>query len=1178
MRQNTDRYGLQEGSGSYDMLPGYTPAMAAASDSYGCDICSQNGQIYDSYEICMAGGQALAKTTPSPMEPGFTAAAAARDAVGIASAGAGVPLSVSAVRYPVLQLPDESPEEQAVASAARCPRRPQPGCPLAIGDSRLRLKFRNLLVQGRFQMGTPDCPLQSGISVTVPTGDESFGIDALQGSTYDVHGYTQGLSWTRIAATVISGSQTIELQEPVQWKPGQDIVLLTTTWKDELHNQNEVLRIAGISADGRQISTRQVIQFMHYGGEYQAEVALLSRNILFTTDEPDSSSVIGPHTTLHTADGRISGAAFQKWGAQNIAGQYPIHFHLVGETSSALVKDNVIYNSNWRCVTIHGTNAVYVYGNVGFDIHGHCFYLEDGVEERNVLERNLAAYVHAIRPDSGVGKFNPESQGNDVWQGVNLFDPTDFAAAGFYALNKYNTWLNNAASGGFAGFTFPRAPRAIKDFKGIKKPDGYPFNPSRRPFVLFKGNSAHSSAWATAFTSCVYFGGLVVHTTDASDGNEKLYYTNGRTTLLPGVMKPLCPDPNWPANDAANAYSDCPPPAWHDVRNDNGTAAYLQLEDVTTALCGAGVIVWGSRFHLNGLKAYDVNRGLFSTGQGFFRNSYIKINTSNSAYGWSGWPYTSLDDYRNSFPIKGYDFYDQFVAQILDNVTFDNYKSLQFPGATELGWSRDTPHALRAVAFSDAYKPDGSMFVTRNIRCINCDVGNSASPAYQGAFFKVDPSPAGASVFFNVLDWDGSIVRHVQPSRPPGPYLITGQSSWWARNSDSWQEPAFKGVWIHPVPSGTPGPEVATARIDMRVVAVDNIKDVYTSTYELPKGTPDRPLIGYVSQFGDIAKQVRLTFNEGTVGLTGSIFTVKKIIAHAPCLSVDMLPVASRHDLLAGAGNTYWVDANSCLHLKITDVYYEMSGAYKKPLRWDDMQLPNAVIRHGAWYDIIASGPPMSSSECSKYWCPLPGDPSSRLPSPVSNAPPGCVDEAPEGISCADVKCGNYPRGPICTTLSFAAAGYCKRSCGRCYNATLLVVTSMTVVDQRGRNQCRAKVVVREGATRAPLGKDIFITGTWAKAPDPSATDGWPYTATGSTRSSSAATFTAPYTLSKRVATSCSFTVTKVDMARWAPPAKVAGISVVDWTRYSSAVVGWNRSRAGATRCWDSRGVLLKSC
>lgn len=53
-------------------------------------------------------------------------------------------------------------------------------------------------------------------------------------------------------------------------------------------------------------------------------------------------------------------------------------------------------SSNWRCVTIHGTNGVTLQGNVGFNVHGHCFYLEDGVEERNVLDTNLAVFVHPI--------------------------------------------------------------------------------------------------------------------------------------------------------------------------------------------------------------------------------------------------------------------------------------------------------------------------------------------------------------------------------------------------------------------------------------------------------------------------------------------------------------------------------------------------------------------------------------------------------------------------------------------------------------------------------------------------------------------------------------------------------------------------------------------------------------
>jgi hypothetical protein len=65
-------------------------------------------------------------------------------------------------------------------------------------------------------------------------------------------------------------------------------------------------------------------------------------------------------------------------------------------------------SSNWRCITIHGTNAVTLQGNVGFNVHGHCYYLEDGVEERNIIDRNLAAYVHPIQTAGSGG-------GQQVW-------------------------------------------------------------------------------------------------------------------------------------------------------------------------------------------------------------------------------------------------------------------------------------------------------------------------------------------------------------------------------------------------------------------------------------------------------------------------------------------------------------------------------------------------------------------------------------------------------------------------------------------------------------------------------------------------------------------------------------------------------------------------------------------
>ena len=38
--------------------------------------------------------------------------------------------------------------------------------------------------------------------------------------------------------------------------------------------------------------------------------------------------------------------------------------------------------SFFRCLTVHGTGGLLVESNVGFDVTGHCFYLEVGASAR----------------------------------------------------------------------------------------------------------------------------------------------------------------------------------------------------------------------------------------------------------------------------------------------------------------------------------------------------------------------------------------------------------------------------------------------------------------------------------------------------------------------------------------------------------------------------------------------------------------------------------------------------------------------------------------------------------------------------------------------------------------------------------------------------------------------------
>ncbi len=62
---------------------------------------------------------------------------------------------------------------------------------------------------------------------------------------------------------------------------------------------------------------------------------------------------------------------------------------------TAYLTDCSVHRSYQRVVSVHASNDVLVNNNVGYDIRGHAFFVEDGVEERSVFEGNLAVSVLA---------------------------------------------------------------------------------------------------------------------------------------------------------------------------------------------------------------------------------------------------------------------------------------------------------------------------------------------------------------------------------------------------------------------------------------------------------------------------------------------------------------------------------------------------------------------------------------------------------------------------------------------------------------------------------------------------------------------------------------------------------------------------------------------------------------
>ena len=215
----------------------------------------------------------------------------------------------------------------------------------------------------------------------------------------------------------------------------------------------------------------------HRGGDYSAEVANLSRNVVIESADPDG---VRGHTMYHRhSTGSISYAEFRHLGKEGVLGRYPVHFHLTGDTmrGSAIIGAS-IWDSKNRWIAIHGARYLVVRDCIGFQSVGHGFFLEDGTEVFNVLDHNLA--IQAL-----VGRPLPEQ----------IF-PSDLNdGAGFWWANSLNAFTRNVAvECDQHGYRFEAEKTDTFDtVLSVPQPDGTLKEIDIRtiPFVRFDDNEVH---------------------------------------------------------------------------------------------------------------------------------------------------------------------------------------------------------------------------------------------------------------------------------------------------------------------------------------------------------------------------------------------------------------------------------------------------------------------------------------------------------------------------------------------------------------------------------------------------------------------------------------------------------------------------------------------------------------
>jgi hypothetical protein len=349
------------------------------------------------------------------------------------------------------------------------------------------------------EVGTPNDPIPAGrtavlrLALVEGLDKETCPAIVCCGGRLDLHGTPLGRTWVKLGATAAAGDRQVRLVESVSgWRGGDRLIVTTTNSGEqrrsrasfrpgaarESHARTEERVVVAIDRD--RVILDRPLQFRHTGeGDYRGEVANLSRNVVVESANPKGAR---GHTMYHRhSAGSIGYAEFRHLGKEGLLGKYPIHFHLCGDTlrGSSVVGASV-WDSHNRWVVVHGTQYLVVRDCVGYQSVGHGYFLEDGTEVFNVLDRNLGVQAYTGEP---LPKQSLPLDRND--------------GAAFWWANNLNTFTHNvAAECDRWGFLFDIAPASGADLRRpVLQPDGItePVDIRTLPFVRFEDNEAHDN-------------------------------------------------------------------------------------------------------------------------------------------------------------------------------------------------------------------------------------------------------------------------------------------------------------------------------------------------------------------------------------------------------------------------------------------------------------------------------------------------------------------------------------------------------------------------------------------------------------------------------------------------------------------------------------------------------------
>ena len=329
-------------------------------------------------------------------------------------------------------------------------------------DRATRLDVGNVVVDrgGTLDMGTPGSPIPGTVTaelrLVIASGATCTGGTAfVEGDTgvwvygrWDIQGTPVRVTWTKLTAPAAAGATMVQVADDVtDWAVGSWVVLTSTamgsqtTARDQPQYDERQIRQVVRRSTYTELTLSAALQYAHdASGQTVGEVALLTRNAVVTSKYP-GRTMQGHTMYLNGSTGSVGYAEFRDLGNFGCLGRYPVHFHLMVDTSRGMyVRGASIWRSDNNFMNIHASNGITVEDTVGYRTTGVGYFIgepvEDGPPEMNSVDNVLIGNLSARL----------------VYREGALRSPADsrIRASGFWIHSFNSALIGNVASGSWA--------------------------------------------------------------------------------------------------------------------------------------------------------------------------------------------------------------------------------------------------------------------------------------------------------------------------------------------------------------------------------------------------------------------------------------------------------------------------------------------------------------------------------------------------------------------------------------------------------------------------------------------------------------------------------------------------------------------------------------------------------